>query len=353
MTKVSHAELAARLAPFLSGYIGPSTVIGSPYVAPPPPFGIRLVRGGTGLIEWFPATTEGFFNAVAVSADTDAILVPAGTYEFTETLVVDTNIAIIGENMQTCIIESNFNLLILRMWKGGSLQNFTFNTTYTGTGGGLVVYLYGDDESTDTFINVPYIENVTFNLTVTAPNINFAVIALFWYWEQDKSGLPLAGAKTFTAVKDVYINAIDNRVGISYGCDGFLAIYDANSGTMVADNVNVTIVAGFTNLLAIEMEPVYENKGRLEARNCSVDVRAVSYSTYGGTTGFYILWCNMYDCKVHVESLEEAEGIYFSGGHITIRDCEVYVEGTYAVGLQPGYPSGVDIINCQVEAVAI
>ena len=354
MTKVSYAELAARLALFLSGYLGPSTTIGSPIVPAPPAFGIRLVRGGTGLIEWFPASTDGFFAAVAASADTDAVLVPAGTYEFTEILYVNTNIAIIGENMQTCVVQNSTTTGTIFLLKGGSLQNFTINATLSSPGGGSVMWAYGEDERTDTFINVPYIENVTFNLTITTPNVNLSFIALYWYWEQDLSYNPLAGAMSFTAVKDVYITIVDARVGVSYGCDGFLAIYDANSGTAVIDNVNVKIVAGFTNLLAIEMEPIYEDRGRLEARNCNVDVRAIGYSTYGDTAGFWIMWCNMYDCKAYVASLDDATGVYVSGGPILVRDCEVYVEGSqYVYGIEVGWPESVDIVNCQVEAVTI
>ena len=354
MTKVDYAELAARLAPFLAGYIGPSTTVGSPIIPIPTQYGIRLVRAGTGFIEWFPATPDGFFGANAASADGDAILVPPGTYEFTERLTVLTNISIIGENMQTCVIENHAIAGSVGLLKGGSFQNFTFNSTREASGAGAVMWAYGEDYQTNTFINVPYIENVTFNLTLGGPNVNWACIALYWHWEQDYSHQPLAGAKSFTAVKDVYITVVDNRVGVSYGADGYLALYDANGGTMVSDNVNVTLIAGYTNLLAIELEPVYENRGRLEVRNCSVDVRAIGYSTYGSTSGFYILWTNMYDCKAYVAGLDDATGVYVSGGPILIRDSEIYVEGSqYVYGIETGWPESVDIINCQVEAVTI
>ena len=288
--------------------------------------------------------------ALPASYDGDAVLVPVGTYVLTERLDVDTNIAIIGENRQLCVIETSTGMPI-SMYKGGLLKKFTINATRTDTG--TVVYLYGDDESTDTLINVPYLRDVTINVTIPSGTTSFAVNALFWYWDQNYSTHDLAGAGTITILKDVYVNIIDNRTGISYRSDGVAGVVDANSGSFVMDNVNVFVTGGYTNLGGIDLTPNSYYRGIFETRNCNVRVIATGYTTYAKTTGLYLQGCDAYSCKVHVASLEEAFGVQVLGGPGRIvRDSEIYVEGQSAWGIT-NYSEGLDVINCQVKAVAI
>lgn len=355
MTKVDYAEMAARLAPFLSGYIGPSTVVGSSYVEAPPQFGIRLVRGGTGYVEWFPASTEGFFDAVAASANGDAVLVPAGTYTFTEELYSHNNVAIIGENMQTTIIKTVDSHDVLTMWRGGLLKNFTFNLYWPGNGGSAPLYLTGYDEDTNTFINVPYVRNVTVNLEVAsgAVGIDPFAYAMFWYWDQDYWWLELEGAKTITAVQDVYINVVDHRTPITYAANAFVLIFHGEGCHVIVDNVNVQTrnKSGHTNGIEIEGN----GTSTREVRNTSIDIEVENNGDRDAQC-YWLHYTNLYKCRMRIvaNTSRDVSGVLIQGGYITIRDCDIYAEQTGSgnvYGIHNEYGDSLNVINSSVVAV--
>jgi len=358
MTKVDYAELAARLAPFLSGYIGPSTTVGSPVVPEPPPYGIRLVRGGTGVTEWFPATADGFFAACDASNDGDAVLVPSGTYTFTEELVVTTNIAIIGENRSTTIIKSDGVHDVLTTTRGCILKRFTFNATWPSSGGYAILYLEGTDEDTNKLINVPYVRDVVINLEIGsgATGIDPYGYPFYWYWRQIDAYTTLAGAKTFTPVQNVHVNVIDNRTTTLYGANGYVLIFKGNGCHVISDNVHVSLKNGSGHATGYEMEQQIPEDNILEARNCSVNVEVASGNMARDISGFWISDCNLYKCRVHVvgSSSRDVSGVEINGGYIIIRDSDIYAEqiGSGNVyGIYNYYSDGVSVINSKVVAV--
>jgi len=360
MTKVDYAELAARLAPFLVGYIGPSTVAGSPYFPAPPPFGIRLVRSGTGVIEWFPATGEGFFDANDASSDGDTILVPAGTYTFTERFIAQSNISIIGEDMELCIIETNFipNLANVNLYKGGLFQGFTINSVWAGSGPsgtGSVLNAVGNDEDTNTLINVPYVRDVTINMTIAsgATGINAFTYALWWHWRQGSIFNDLDKTGPIVVIKDVYINVVDYRT-TTYAMNGAAGIVNGRLLTVIADNLNVQVNNLTGHSMGIEFEPSYDRTSFWEARNCSVDVECASATR--NIMGWFIIDCNMYKCRTHVvgSSSYPVFGVEVNGGDTIIKDCDFYAQQNGSgdcYGISNYFSYSLSIINCNVVAV--
>lgn len=365
MTKVDYAELAAKLAPFLSGYIGPSTVIGSPVVPQPPAFGIRLVRNGTGLIEWFPADAGGFFAANDASSDGDTILVPAGTYTFTERFIAQSNISIIGEDMELCIIEANFipNSANISLYKGGLFQGFTINSVWAGTGPSgtsAVLHAGGNDEDTDTLINVPYVRDVTINMVIAngALGINAFTYALWWYWRQGTIFHDLDKTGPLVVIKDVYINVEDHRT-TAYAMNGAAGIVSGRLLTVIADNLNVQIRNDTGYSMGVEFESSYDRTSFWEARNCSVDIEVTNLSDRSHM-GWFIIDCNMYKCRtrvignVSVGSYREVVGVEINGGDTIIKDCDFYCQNNgpgECYGIMNYFSYSLSIINCNVVAV--